>query len=544
MRQKTMKRPAEALRRVFPARIMRFKKTLFAISGFLCSLPLVLPQTFALSFFALALCFFLYCGVLESGEKKGFYSKGFIFFFCYNIPVYSFFLWMHPLDFVGLSDALSLALLSFCVLGISALHASLFAAVFPLSALLSRRRAGIPCALCFGGLWVLCEWIAEQGVLGFPWNRLALGQYLFTAFIGSASLFGSLFVSLLVVLIGSFAGLAAYKRTPVPALVSAAILAADLICGSAWVVNVTKELSVAVVQANVLSGQKWDDGHLERIVEDHLSLTRSAKKSDLILWPETAIPIDMGTDPYMEEFYSSLSGELGAPMLVGTLITDGDGTKNCVAYVDEAGVFNTYAKRHLVPVGEFLPAEELLGKLLPFLSQINVLSDPLTPGDSASVAEAAGVKIGSLVCFDSVFAPLAADSVRNGAEMIFLATNDSWYKDSPATTQHLAQSVLRAVENRRSVVIAANSGISGVIDPDGRVKAQLAPLTQGVLEERVRICRDRTLYTDAGDAPVLAMSAAFAASALIFGLAKTHRFRLAAPEAAQKERPEKKRKTK
>lgn len=504
----------------FPAHLTRFKKTLFALSGLLCSLPLLFPQTFVLSFFALALCFYLLCEMLESGVVKGFYSKGFIFFFLYNIPVYSFFLWMHPLDFVGLSDTLSLTLLIFADLAVSALHASLFAAIFPLTALLSRRRARIPCALCFGGLWVICEWLVEQGVLGFPWNRLALGQYLFTAFIGSASLFGSLFVSLLIVLIGSFAGLAAYKRTPVPALAAAAILAADLVFGAACGYGAENELSVTVVQANVLSGQKWDEGYLDRIVDDHLELTRSAKKADLILWPETAIPVDMGTNPVMEEFYVSLCKELQTPMLVGALVTDADGTKNCVAYVDENGVYNTYAKRHLVPVGEFLPAEEFLGSFLPFLSQINVISEPLTPGRDAAVAEAAGVRIGSLVCFDSVFAPLAADSTGNGAELIFLATNDSWYKDSPATTQHLAQSVFRAVENRRSVVIAANSGISAVIDPDGAIRAQLAPLTRGVIENSVTVCRDSTLYTYALDAPVLALSAAFAASALVYGLAR------------------------
>ncbi|MBQ9543505.1 MAG: apolipoprotein N-acyltransferase [Clostridia bacterium] len=505
---------------IIPARPVRFKKTLFCLSGLICSTPLVFPQTFPLSFLALAFCFYVYCDLLEDKDKKGFYSKGFLFFFLYNIPIYSFFLWMHPLDFVGLSDALSLALLSFAVLAVSALHASLFAAIFPLTALFCRRKANIPSALCFGGLWIVCEWTVEQGILGFPWNRLALGQYLFTPFIASASLFGSLFVSLLVVLIGAFAGLAAYKKKLVPAAVCAAILAADLVFGALKTVIVENTVSVTVVQANVLSGQKWDENYLDRIIDDHLALTRSAKKADLILWPETAIPVDMGTNPALEDFYVSLSEELGAPILTGALVTDEEGTKNCVAYIDSDGVFNLYAKRHLVPIGEYLPAEDLLGKLMPFLAQINVLSDPLTPGDGAEVCEAAGVKIGSLVCFDSVFAPLAADSAKNGAELIFLATNDSWYKDSPATTQHLAQSVFRAVENSRSVVIAANSGISAVIDPDGAIKAQLAPLTQGVIEQDAVICRDAALYTFAGDLPVLLLSAVFAALAPAIAITK------------------------
>lgn len=481
-------------------RITRHPLALLAASGVLAAAPLVFPPLFVLSFFGAGGAYLALRNIID---KKHLYAKGLLFFACFNLPVYSFFLWMHPLDFAGFSRPASLALLIFAVIGISAIHSAVQAVIFPLSALISKKKPSPSLAPVFASLWVLSEWLLEQGALGFPWNRIAMGQYLFKPFIGSASLFGSLFVSFLVILIPSLTAEAITQKSVRVGAVPCLILAADLIFGAVYSVPVTGSLTVAAVQANVGSGDKWEDGSFEKIVNDHVALSREASGSDVIFWPESAVPVDLGINPSWESLYTSLSEELDAPILAGTLVTKDGESKNCVAYFDENGIFNLYAKRHLVPFGEYLPAEELLRSVLPFLSQLNLFSSPFTPGPDAAVAEVRGVKIGSLVCFDSAFSSLAADSAKNGAQLLFLATNDSWYKDSPACTQHLAQSVFRAVENRRSVVIAANTGISAIIDPDGGIAASLAPLTAGTLTGEAKLCDANTLYTYAGDVPVL-----------------------------------------
>jgi len=138
-----------------------------------------------------------------------------------------------------------------------------------------------------------------------------------------------------------------------------------------------------------------------------------------------------------------------------------------------------YSKQHLVPFGEYVPLRPLIETLIPPLAELVLSSDDIDAGEGANVIETGEFAIGALICFDSIYEELTYDSVRNGAELICLATNDSWFSDSAALYMHNAQAQIRAIESGRYVTRAANTGISTVITPRGEVISMLDPLVEG-----------------------------------------------------------------
>jgi apolipoprotein N-acyltransferase len=142
---------------------------------------------------------------------------------------------------------------------------------------------------------------------------------------------------------------------------------------------------------------------------------------------------------------------------------------------------------------------DLFELLIPQLTDLSMRDEDLTPGVGANVIELEEASIGSLICFDSIYDELARDSVRSGAEILTISTNDSWFVDSAALDMHNAQAKLRAIENRRYVVRAANTGISSMITPTGEVISSLDALEGGELTEEMGCREELTLYTRVGN---------------------------------------------
>lgn len=128
-----------------------------------------------------------------------------------------------------------------------------------------------------------------------------------------------------------------------------------------------------------------------------------------------------------------------------------------------------------------------------------MLSSDLAEGEGSVVIESEKGALGSIICFESLFPSLTRQSVVDGAEMIVLVTNDSWYEDSPGVWQHLAHAVFRSVENSRGTARCANSGVSAFIDSRGRIQSLLGPLEQGILTDTLAFSSETTLYTVLGD---------------------------------------------
>lgn len=310
------------------------------------------------------------------------------------------------------------------------------------------------------------------------------------------------------------------KRT---ALISAGVAAAILIVNIAYgamalalyddgdAVGVT----AAVIQGNIASGDKWKDKSVYNALDIYSELTLGAGikySPQIVLWPETAINVTLRKMNDISEQISMLAKTTGAIILVGAFdykddIASGEmqSYNAIIAFYPDGSIGERpYYKRHLVPFGEYLPMPWFFKTFLPMLAEMNLFQSDLTPGDGTNLIDTDYGKLGGLVCFDSIYGELVRESVVDGANLIILSTNDSWYRDSAAVYQHNGHAVLRAVENRRYIVRSANTGVSSVISPTGRIMTMLDPLVKGYTAAEVKMLSGRTLYSYIGDAWIAA----------------------------------------
>jgi apolipoprotein N-acyltransferase len=220
----------------------------------------------------------------------------------------------------------------------------------------------------------------------------------------------------------------------------------------------------------------------------------------IIVLPESAIPIEFTENGVLYSQFAKIAEEFDVTILAGVIINKDDLSYNSVVAVyPDGSVSKPYSKRHIVPFGEYIPYQSFLEKAVPFIKELNLGGLESAAGDEAVVFEIEGIRNGSLVCFDSIFDSLARDNTVNGAEVITVVTNDSWFKDSAGITQHLNHSVLRAIENRRTVIRAANTGISAFISPKGELLKQTEPLVTDIIYCDVTASDGKTLYVLCGN---------------------------------------------
>lgn len=442
------------------------------------------------------------------------YRYGLIFYYSFSIVLFHWFFYMYPLEFVGVSPAAALGIVLFAILGLSLLQ-TLFAALFPvILAIISRGRIvkahPFLQVLVMAGLWCVREWAQTLNWTGVPWGRLALGQAAMPIMLQTARWFGSYAITFVIVLINgciAYAFLHANRRR-LCALVGLAVFAVQLSLGAfLTLANVTKPeqetYRVAAIQGNIGSADKWETSATQSF-DIYYNLTEQAAKSgaDIILWPETAVPIKLTEYEYYMNQLRRLACEHESILLLGVFVRGTElGDYNAIVLIDQNGELydGFYAKRHLVPFGEYVPLRPLIEVICPPILELSQLADGTTPGADAEVFDTLAGGIGSLICFDSIYEQLAYDSVRHGAELICISTNDSWFFDSAAVHMHNAQAKLRAIETGRYVVRAANTGVSSVITPTGREVARLDPLKEGVIMAEIEMRSDMTLYTRIGN---------------------------------------------
>lgn len=473
----------------------------------------------------------------EIVRKKKAYLYGLAFGAGYYGVLYSWFTYLYPLDFLGFGAIKSILAIFVCWGGLTLLQ-SLQLAFVPLCYRLLKPQKITARVLTFASLWVMLEWLQTQTWLGVPWGRLALTQYKNIAGIQSASLFGSMFISFIIAavnaLLAEFLNAVLQKQTRIKkaalALSAVIIVLANEIFGYVRLTisdfDTGEAVRVAMLQGNIKSNEKWDDNMAETIVAQHISMTREAAEkydADLIVWTETVIPVVLNWHPELINQFQKLAIETKTTILTGAFYEQENvsgfenGVYNAVItfYPDGSYDESPYFKRHLVPFGEYVPMKKLISLLLPVLSDMNAFGNDLLPGKDTEIIETDYGKIGALVCFDSIYEMLTVESVRDGAELITILTNDSWYLDSAAVWQHNAHAVMRAVENGRYVVRAANTGVSSVISPTGDIKCSLPALVEGILCEDVYFTDCETMYTRVGNI-IVTVSALF----LLFEIAR------------------------
>ncbi|MBQ8208517.1 MAG: apolipoprotein N-acyltransferase [Clostridia bacterium] len=490
------------------------KRILMFICGILASLPIVFPKIGFLQW-VLLIPFALLClSEGDSNGKKHFrqeYTCGFLFFFGYYLVCYSWFLSMYPLSVTGMPKIAALGIVLLAWVGIPLFQSLGFALIFPLIRYAFRR--GLPkwlLPIFSGALWSIGEWVQNFFWFGLPWVKLALGQVDINELYRSANLFGSYFVTFLIVSVNFYLAVSfketVKKRKCAMAVTSLIIFLANALYGIIDL-HIASEKSydtvrISAFQGNISTQEKWSSYMLDRSFEIYERLAEEASEAgaDYAILPETVIP-------YVTEDFSDIDSSLrdiawknNITLMVGTFGKVGDGTGNIIRVYEpmREGV-NVYTKQKPVPFGEYVPMRDLIMTVLPVLGEINMLDRSLIPGEDSTVWQSDDATFGYLICFDSIYDYAARKSVKNGADLLLISTNDSWFGDSAGTRMHSSQAKLRAVENGRSVVRAANTGISSIITPLGEIVALIPVGEEGQITADVPITNDLTLYTRIGN---------------------------------------------
>ncbi len=281
--------------------------------------------------------------------------------------------------------------------------------------------------------------------------------------------------------------------------------------------NTGNSFKAAALQGNLSSTDKWAEDAGMRSFKVYANLSEQAADDGavLIVWPETALAYTLfkahpnsATTAPVDDVYD-LAERTGATLLVSTFTstqyfdpTAENASTNSVIvfYPDRSYDEDIYLKRMLVPFGEYVPWREFLLGVLPVLGEINMLSSDLVKGEEAVVVDTKtlGVDVGPIICFDSIYEETVRQTVAEGAEIITLSTNDSWFSDSAAVYMHNNQAKFRAIENGRYLVRSANTGVSSIVGPDGAVLGEQAVLTKGLVSADVYARSNTTLYTQVG----------------------------------------------
>ena len=497
----------------------KYRYILLLISGLLTGFTLIFPKVGFLEWITLIpACAVLFVRASDRDVKlRSLYLDGLVFFYSYYIVCYHWFAYLYPLEFVdGMTPGAAIVVVVLAWFGLSLLQALMGGVVFVVAGIIFRtrfcQRFALMRVFVASGLWATFEWSQTIGWWGVPWGRLPIAQSEYIVGLQTASLFGSYFVTFLLLAVN---GLLAYALVYPPKLKLSVILAASLLLfqyGAGSIIwfssDVTSEkaIRVACIQGNISSSDKWSADSDVKTTEVYKRLITQAAEdgAELILLPETAFPYDFDSErySYFNDMFGRISKEYGIHIVVGAYTREEQkDSLNSLICFDPNGerIDTVYSKRHLVPFGEYVPMRPIIETLIPPLADLVLSSDDIDPGEGANVIAADTIGLGGLICFDSIYESLAYDSVREGANIICLSTNDSWFSDSAALYMHNAQAQLRAIENGRYVIRSANTGISTVITPRGEVVEELEPLVEGNVYATVYAKEDMTFNTLIGN---------------------------------------------
>ena len=494
------------------------------ISGILFSVPFIFPELHILSFFACVPFFIILFGEIKKGKKNKAARYTFIFGMSFYLPVYVWFLWMYPMEQTGVTPLESAFIVIAAWLGFSFLQ-TLVLLILPIGLKLfgninaNKNIFFLP--VLTACLYVISEWVQSWFLSGLTWGKLSVSQYKNLFFIQSVSVFGTYFTSFIIIFINSAFALyilnKSYKKISIEKnnlLILAVVLLyfANSYFGFFRIYlyesseNKNQKITAQIIQGNISSYEKWEFSGTQFSFDVYKSLTDENRDEniDICVFPETAIPTSIRKNSELYCQLLALAEENGVTLFTGIIYNDGNSDESkrynaIMAFDKNYDFIQPYGKRHLVPFGEYLPFENIITAVFPFVSNISLFDAVLTPGESSEIIKVNGVNYGGLVCFDSIFPELARKSVKDGADILIIATNDSWFWDSPAIYQHNAQAVLRAVENNRYVVRSANTGVSSFISPIGEILQQSNVLQREVLTGEIQIVKNKTIYTICGD---------------------------------------------
>ena len=448
----------------------------------------------------------------ETTTVAGGFGYGFLFGLAFYLPLLP---WISA--FVGPIPWVALCILQ-----------ALFPALFGALAIVVRRLPGWP--LWFAGLWAAQEWLKSTVPFGgFPWGVVAYSQT-DGPVVSLAQVGGAPLLSFVVALIGfSVAAitleivkwwrLGATRTAGPPAVVipGACITVVLLLTALIWPqvrhsamgADDEQPITVAAVQGNVPRLGLEFNAQRRAVLDNHVQETMRladdvregrAQQPMFVIWPENSSDIDPLANPDANAAISSAADAIDAPILVGTVVAAPGYTRDnpvsnnsVIVWNPETGPDERHEKNIIQPFGEYLPWRSFFRLLSPYADRAGYF----IPGSGNGVVHAAGVPIGVATCWEVIFDRATRESVRNGAQILAVPSNNATF-DEAMSRQQLAFARLRAVEHNRYVIVAGTVGISAVIAPDGRELARTEFFEPAYLDTQVRLKTQLTAATRFG----------------------------------------------
>ena len=433
------------------------------------------------------------------------YLAGLVFFFI----SYS---WILAVEGVKVTDYLAMGL-----------YLGAFIAIFGVAYSTLSKILSVPGILLAPALWVCIEFAwSHTPIVALPMVGLGYSQYIYPEVIQLSAVTGQYGVSFLIVMANTaIAELITRTRGSGWYSLIALIAISSTITAGAQILNkahTDSYLRSTVIQGNISQRHKWEPELLREHLAKHIQLTNDAEKAghaELVIWPESSVPL--GHDPALFDIVAAVAADTGSFLLTGSAQQPKAGGKGVVraerigdkyiirlhntAYlIDPHGkLIGTYAKRRLVPFSEYLPVPDL-----PWPDHWRSSAGYFLPGEEATVFNIGDQVFGVAICWEMIFPDLIRDLAVEGANFVVNIGNEAWFGNTGAPYQFLASSVFRAVENRIAVARAVNTGISGFIDPWGRIlqivsKRGEALFVEGTSTVDLPIVAGRTFYSRYGD---------------------------------------------
>ncbi|MFC1535065.1 apolipoprotein N-acyltransferase [Thermodesulfobacteriota bacterium] len=406
-------------------------------------------------------------------------------------------------------------IVSAAILILLCLYLSLYPAIF--SVMISHLKESRFRALMTAGTWVSLEFIRAKLLTGFPWCLLGYSQFRYPNLIQAADIVGVYGLSFLILTFnaliylllfeGDLRAKKTYKRLEMSIILILAIITIAYghyrLSEYGSRLNSGNSVRVAIIQGNIDQSVKWNPAYQKKTMDTYWRLTDIAGgyKPYLIVWPETAVPLFFQDNTEFTEGIYEISGKSGAHLIFGSpAYKKENGAEryyNRTYHLSPKGALTGYYdKVHLVPFGEYVPMK----RFFPFVHRLVQAAGDFASGEEMSLLKLPGLPVGALICYEAIFPELSRKHVKKGAKILVNLTNDAWFGMTSAPYQHLIMSIFRAVENRRPLIRAANTGFSAFIDPVGKIVTQGDLFNEEVLFEDIKTGGNSlTFYSRYGD---------------------------------------------
>lgn len=469
-----------------------------------------ITMTFGFAPYYVGLAPMVSCAVFLGTLKNQSVKCGFLIGWLYGLGMFGsgiYWIYVSIHDFGNAAPPLAFFITLLLVMGMALYPAALAAVLnkyFP-------RQGLVRCAMAFPALWVVFEILRGWVLTGFPWLYVGYGE-MGNHMVAYAPVGGVWLVSWMTVLFASLTYLLVdyyYENLSSPLLRNSIIVGMIAVWGGAfglsritWTVPTHHTLDVALIQGNIPQQLRWDPEHISNIIRIYESLTQHALNSNLIIWPEAAIPLPLPISaPLFERMDTALkSNNIGLIAGVPSEAPDKMHYYNSLIAVGNAQ--GIYHKENLVPFGEYVPLEQQLRGLIKFFDL--PMSSMISGSSNQKVLEAAGSHFAPAICYEIAY-PIYVQKMGKDADFILTVSNDAWFGTSIGPAQHLQIAQFRALEAGKYLLRATNTGYTAIVKPNGEIQNISPQFEQNVLTGTVTVMSGQTLWSKWGVWPLITL---------------------------------------